>query len=128
TNVVCQELGINSIGVEISPLMAWVALAKTRQWSVQDLHNCLSMLTTSSLSSDSQNQLPFQRFLNKAFSKEILGQIISVANLAQAQANEDGRFFLQLGLISVLEEISFIRKHGSHYRYMNSSENIGLQK
>ena len=38
------------------------------------------------------------------------------------------RSFLKLGLIGILEEISNIRKHGSHYRFLNKTENIGLRK
>lgn len=129
TSVVCKQTGVASVGYEISPLMAWIAQAKTRNWDISSLQSALVSIGEQQLVAKQAESLPFERFLAKAFSSEILGQLVSISTLARSSIfNTDQRLFIQLGLVSIMEEVSQIRKHGSHYRYMNSSENIGLQK
>jgi site-specific DNA-methyltransferase (cytosine-N4-specific) len=45
--------------------------------------------------------------------------------MSESQETKD---FLRLMLIGRLESMSNIRKHGSHYRYMNSETSVGLDK
>ena len=33
-----------------------------------------------------------------------------------------------MGFLSILEDVSLVRKHGSHYRFLNNDKSIGLQK
>lgn len=125
----CKYLGIHSFGVDISPLMTWIANIKIQNWKVNELEDLLNDLSKAQIAPISDPTLLFNDYLKKAYEPEILNQIVGwrkwIDNLQTSDLNKD---FLLLGLISILEDISLIRKHGSHYRYLNKTENVGVSK
>lgn len=132
TGLVCRQQGIPSINIDISPLAVWIAKGKVAAWRPTELKKLLDQLTwsppTSKVVHESYSGV-FDTYLSKAFFPTILNQL-----WAYFEAFENEQYasrhihFLNLGLISIMEEVSNIRKHGSHYRYMLKSENVGLQK
>lgn len=130
TNVVCRQVGLNSVGVEISPLMVWVAEAKCRSWKIRALEsavNSLELPAPSACSTDGLEESVFADYLSQAYSHGILAQLWT---FMQRMRNlpDDYREFLQLGVLGIMEDVSQVRKHGSHYRFMLKTESIGLQK
>lgn len=129
TNLVCRKRLIPSIGIEISPLMTWVSRVKTRRWCVEDLADIIERVEGTELPPSGSETLLFQRYFAKAYSPSILRQLVGIVEFAtSAEMTTAQREFLLVGLIGIMEEVSEIRKHGSHYRYMTASENVGLQK
>jgi hypothetical protein len=77
----------------------------------------------------SNSNLLFQNYFNKAYSPEILKQIIGWRNCIQtSDLDEQQKDFITLALLCILEEVSLIRKHGSHYRFLNKVDSVGLEK
>lgn len=129
TNLTCRLNEIKSIGVEISPLMVWLTKAKTRIWDREEISRVIKSVKDSKIQSKKTGNLHFQEFLGKAYAPQILSQLVGIAEFAkQSKFSAAQKDFLLVGLIGITEQVSMIRKHGSHYRYMNASENIGLQK
>jgi len=132
TNIVCLQKGIPSVGIELSPLMAWVASAKTMHWDADELANIVATLSLPSpreCRDRSYETSPFAEYLRKAYSEQILSQLWTIVRTIDDGAYTSGaHVFLKLGLLSIMEEVSQVRKHGSHYRYMLKTESIGLQK
>lgn len=132
TMVECQKLGISSIGLDVSPLMTFVTDVKTTPWPMRQLKQILELaehnLHRLKLSKP-EVTLPFESYLMKAYSPQILSQLKTIANEFQ-RACYPTKFkpFLKMALISIMEEVSQIRKHGSHYRFLLQDENIGVQK
>ncbi len=125
-----KKRNINTISFDISPLMIWVTKTKIASLDIKnfkDIKNFLSKLRIEKRSLE--NGDIFAEFLGKAFSSKIWDQVkqikskIDISILSQREKD-----FLMLGLIGILEDISQIRKHGSHYRYMLNPDSIGLQK
>jgi len=129
TNLVCRKRHIPSIGVEISPLMVWLARIKTSEWCVNDLVDIIKKVEAVKLLPDKPKRLLFEEYFAKAYSPTILGQLYGIVRFIESsQITVAQRDFLRVGLVSIMEEVSQIRKHGSHYRYMTANGHIGLQK
>jgi len=129
TVLACKLLGIESFGAEISPLMSWVANVKVTNYDISDIKKILSFIVDAEITPSFDPSLVFNDYMEKAFAPEILAQVIGwrnwILNLPVHQKEKD---FLLLALVSILEEISLVRKHGSHYRYLNKTENVGILK
>jgi DNA modification methylase/SAM-dependent methyltransferase len=129
TLVACLKEGIKCTGIEISPLMAWVTKIKTRRWDHKDLLSSLDIIKKAKIVAYRNDDLPFIDYLKKAFAESILYQLCGIIQwIKNSKLPEEHKDFFKLGVISIMEEVSQIRKHGSHYRYLLKSENIGLQK
>jgi methylase of polypeptide subunit release factors len=131
TLLVCRTLGIASFGSEISPLMTRVTSLKTTHWDSAQLEKALALLTQVRPDPRTDEQLLFPAYFQQAYAPGVLAQLLSWRDWISALDCEPGiRHFLLLGLVSLLEETSYIRKHGSHYRYLNKDddEHVGLKK
>ena len=132
TPLECRKHGFPSMGVDVSPLMTWICKAKLRPWRHKELRHLADSLALPEASSSPHkpdSSVVFDSYLQKAYSPEVLRQIWTLADhFRTVNLPPRHRIFLQTVLLSILEEISQIRKHGSHYRYLLRSENAGLQK
>ena len=132
TNLECKKQGIPSIGIEISPLMSFVSKVKVKTWNHKELSKYATNLSLPSYdhAAKIEPQISvFEDYLRKAFAPEILAQLACYTDeFEKEEFPKNCRDFLKMALISIMEDVSQIRKHGSHYRYMLKSENVGLQK
>lgn len=128
----CLTRGIDSIGIEISPFMAWVNSVKVESLKLKNpelLFKKLDSINPKNLLRENNRDLIFDDYLSKAFSKNILSQIINLNyEIESLNIKKEEKNILQLGLIGILEDVSQVRKHGSHYRFLLNENSIGLQK
>ena len=61
----------------------------------------------------------------KVFNQKILNEIALFQNWYFSTKKTNELDFILCAALSCLEEVSFIRKHGSHYRFMNK-DNVGV--
>lgn len=127
TVLAAKEEGVSAIGYEISPLMAWVGNQKLRDWNITLLREGIKKLKLAILPKG--DSLLFSSYLKKAYAPQILKQIESISQWLEVSTTlkDQQRDFLKLALMSCLEEISQIRKHGSHYRFLDK-DNVGVNK
>ncbi|HEX7313860.1 MAG TPA: Eco57I restriction-modification methylase domain-containing protein [Pyrinomonadaceae bacterium] len=129
TTLTCRQLGFTSFGAEISPFIAWVARQKVYPWDADELQKLIELVRDVRPEPRSADGMLFREFFSQAYAPEILTQIIGWrAWIVGRELPEHLRSFMLLGLVSILEDVSQIRKHGSHYRYLNKVENIGISK
>jgi hypothetical protein len=134
TSLVCSRRGVASTSVDISPLMTWVTSVKVAKYRIADIDKAVSSFDYSA-ATKTEHALPdasemlFRDYFAQAYSGRILAQLISISEyIRRIQASQKVRAFLMLGLVGLLEEVSNIRKHGSHYRFLNKPESVGLRK
>ena len=65
--------------------------------------------------------------LEKSFKINVLKDIFEIRNAIENVDCEKLKRFCLIAFMSTLEESSYIRKHGSHYRFMNT-DNSGVQR
>lgn len=126
TPLTCQEEGIKCLGIEISPLSSFIANTKLyNNYNVKRILQFSKNLTFK----QSYDECPLGTELDvdKFLPRNSQQFIYSVFNELKNIQDEPSRNFLLLALISCFEDISFIRKHGSHYRFMNLP-NKGVQR
>lgn len=133
TNLVCKKGGIPSLGFDISPFTVFIAKVKTNNWNPHAIEILIDRVRHSEeqilTSHAPHNGILFEGYFQKAFSPQIFNQIICTTSFIKTgNFTLDQRQFLMAGLVGIMEEVSYIRKHGSHYRFMDADENIGLQK
>ena len=129
TLLVSRLMGIESFGSEISPFLSWVSELKFNLWNPTELHCLVNQVKLAKPQPSSPKVLLFQSYFKKAYSPEILSQICGWRDwINQIEIEHHLRKFFLLGLVSILEEVSNIRKHGSHYRFLNNPNSAGLLK
>lgn len=128
TTTTCAYRGMKSLGIEISPLMAYIARIKASKWNIDKLHQAIKEFSQLFEYSNNKRKIIFSEYFEKAYSTQIFQQLASIANTIDLVNDEEIKNFYTIGLLSIMEEVSRIRKHGSHYRFLNNSNSIGLQK
>jgi methylase of polypeptide subunit release factors len=131
TLLTCRTIGVPAFGLEISPFMAWVASLKINPWNSQALRNVLDTVKKAQPKPKSPEKLLFFEYLQRAYSPAVLEQLVGWRDwICNLKCEPEHRDFLMLALVSIIEEVSYIRKHGSHYRYLNKDEDesVGLKK
>lgn len=129
TTTVCAYRGIPSIGVEISPFTSKIASIKSRTWNeLPYLKDAINNLEEINLLNEINHQLVFPDFFEKAYSQSIIKQLLKIATAIKNEKHAEAKDLLTIGFVSILEEVSKLRKHGSHYRFLDNTSSIGLQK
>lgn len=130
TLLTAKNMGISSYGCDVSPLSCWISKIKIHDWNVDCVHRISDELATLEYGCDYNNQgLQFKKFFEKVFYPEILAQTMHIRKwIANTNLCDIEKDFLRLALVSMQEEISFIRKHGSHYRFLNDDSHVGVNK
>lgn len=125
-----KKRNINTISFDISPLMIWVSKIKISSLDIKNFKKINGFLSNLDVESrESKKEDLFPEFLSKAFSFQIWNQVKQIKDqISNSALSGQEQDLLLLGLIGILEDVSQIRKHGSHYRYMLNPDSIGLQK
>ena len=130
--VVAQRKGLNSFGWDLSPLAVFLASVKTTMVDcrkVSLLLNQFRAFVSSNSGSEFEVLVPEQMktHFQKVFPAHILNQLACFQHWYKVQEGNNELRFLLCAAMSALEEVSYIRKHGSHYRFMNT-DNVGVQR
>jgi len=128
TLLTCKQEGIPSFGAEVSPLLCWITRLKINVWDATELARAVQSLEGCNPTQQSTTPTVFQRYFEQAYSPKILKQIFDWRDWIRERYKSPTRDFLLLGLASILEIVSQLRKHGSHYRFLNKTESLGLAK
>lgn len=129
--IVGQSRGINSYGWDLSPLAIFLCKVKTSQVKADKIKNLVDDF-------DKYNGIPKQNLLLeippklkdhfiKSFPPVVLDQLMLFQNWINQVPSSIERDFVLCAAIASLESVSYFRKHGSHYRFMNTN-NTGVQR
>jgi DNA modification methylase len=114
TNVVAKSLGINSVGVEYHPLLAWVARVKT-YWEF-DLSTLKGRIKN--VISKMENEIKDRadklikelhskpELLLKCYPKHVLAELYAIKEIIEEIDDEHFRNFLLLALLSTLRDVT----------------------
>jgi DNA modification methylase len=133
TGIACRKVGMKSILNDVSPLVHWISKVKNSEIDSGRIYGLLeSGILKKGESYKKKIQLNphlFTSFFENAYEPDVLDKVLRtlafIKDLDEDNATQD---FLRLMLLGRLESMSNIRKHGSHYRYLNSETSVGLEK
>lgn len=128
TTTVCAYRGIDSVGIEISPLMSEVGRIKGRKWDICKIKKSIDEIGKYLTCKRGKRTMVFSEYLSKAYSPDILNSLIAISSSINQIKENEIKDFYSIALISIMEDVSKIRKHGSHYRFLDNPTSVGLQK
>jgi DNA modification methylase len=119
TLLACKQKGISSVGCDIFPLFCFVSKVKLQQnYDFQKLKEETNRLVKATYR-DPSLDVPKHPIFTKAFSPQTLKEILFFKETILKVDDENTRDFLLLGLLSIVNEVGYIRKAGAHYRFIN---------
>ena len=125
TAVVAKRGGLRALSIELLPVFCLVARVKNRDYVLSSLEESLTRLETEeSQTTDLPSEIP--TILRQSFSGEVLLKIFELRGRIERIAEPRDREFFLVALLSILDEISFVRKAGAHYRFVNT-DNVGVR-
>lgn len=110
TPLTCREYGVNTIGIEISPLFKMIAEAKIENYDVEDIKKYLDYLLNYKERIDLGG---VHGLLKKAFPKPSLIDILRIRNGIENIPERRYRNFFYVALLSAANKSSFMIKDGS---------------
>lgn len=133
TAIACRKIGFKSTLVDVSPLATWIAQVKNSEPDVDFLRTVVQANMPRDAERYGKPLLVdaeiFGRFFEQAYAPSIFQRILNIFGFIRDLETDDAtRDFLRLMLIGKLESLSNLRKHGSHYRYLNKPSSVGLHR
>jgi len=114
----CKESGYRAVGLDILPVAIFVAKVKLQDWSdLALLHNAIEALFDKKYKQPTLS-FPKVAIIDKAFSKKVQDEILFYKECI-SEFEKPVQDFLMLGLISILEQVSYTSKDGQFLRLVD---------
>jgi SAM-dependent methyltransferase len=124
TLVAARRRGFASVGIDANPLAAFVAKAKTQNYSQRTINDIKTHIGAfARVRSGPRAEVPLLRIIDKIFHPEILDALLCLQGRILAIANDKVRDFLLLGWIAILEDVSNVFREGNGIKYRNRIRN-----
>lgn len=119
TLVVAQQRGYNAWGIDILPVAVFVSRVKLRQageYNLDQLEDAIEHLKQVSFRSPTLIAPQDVRIIQLAYKPDVLEQILFFKEQIQQVESTVIREFLLLGLMAILEKVSYTSKDGQYLR------------
>ncbi|MEM2237149.1 MAG: DNA methyltransferase [Candidatus Caldarchaeum sp.] len=121
TCLACREVGIPSVGVEVSPLFQFIADVKIQDYNVALLRSLRDRILGERFQ---PQKYVVQPFLKKLFPKPVLEDIFFFKKVLQTVEDEKYRRFFTLALITAAERSSYIYRDGAVVKVVRDKPRI----
>lgn len=119
TLLVSKQDGLSSVGCDIFPLFCFISKVKLeRNYDLRRLREETNRLAKASYQVPSLDA-PKHPIFAKAFSPQTLKEMLFFKETILGIDDENIRNFLLFGLLSIVNEVGYVRKAGAHYRFIN---------
>lgn len=114
----CQNKGIPSVGIDISPVALMAANEKIAPYPLpSDIEESLSDIF---VFKHPQSRVPDYDIVHKGFGLVSLEQFLRLKGQIIRITNPNVRSILLFALGTIVDEVSLVKKDGAHYRYVKS--------
>lgn len=105
TLVIAQELGINSVGIDINPYATLLSFVKTHKYNRTDIYNAISKIKGNL---GQESNFPIYDFYNikKWFREDIISSLSQIRHCILLEKNQDIRKFFWICLSEVIFKFS----------------------
>lgn len=118
TLLACKEFGYRAVGLDILPIAIFVAKVKLQDWpDLALLHNAIEALLHKEYKQPTIS-FPEVAIIDKAFPKKVQDEILFYKERI-SEFEKPAQDFLMLGLISILEQVSYTSKDGQFLRLVD---------
>jgi hypothetical protein len=121
TLLAARLAGVGAVGLDINPVSALVARAKTRRYgsaAIRRLRSLTEELTALRPGMESA-PVPALRIIGKIFRPDVLDALLVARHRIDSESDPLIRDFLKVGWLAILEEVSNVFKEGNGIKYRN---------
>ncbi|GAB4526764.1 MAG: site-specific DNA-methyltransferase [Anaerolineae bacterium] len=125
TLIVAQQMGFGGWGIDILPVAVFVSRVKLRQadeYNLADLKTAIEHLRRVPLRSPAMKSPQDVRIIRLAYDLDTLDQILFFKEEIQQVEDIAIREFLLLGLMAILEKVSYTSKDGQYLRLKRNKQ------
>ncbi len=121
TLLAARHAGVDAIGIDVNPIVAIVARAKTHTYSMQDVRDITVAIAEIDGITDSMPTAdrPGLSILDKVFRSDVLHALLTARRLIDEREQGRVKDFLLTGWLSILEGVSNTFKEGNGIKYRN---------
>lgn len=112
TLLTCKEYGVNSIGIDVSPLMVFVSNVKVKEYDLKKLKEDAQELFSHRIKKTDIENSEVSFFTRRFFPPRVLKEILFFREKIQEVVSEENRGFFTLGLMDSAIKCSYIYKDG----------------
>lgn len=117
TQLVCKEVGINSIGIEVNPLFYFIANAKILDYDVESLKNWATELFKCKFERPSLANIP--PIIKRAFNRYNLEDIIFFREkIGEIVKDDAAKAFFLLALMRAASKVTYAYKDGAVIKFV----------
>ena len=113
TPLACKQLGVDSVGYDVHPIMLFASCVKLRDYDAEELRAAIRMLMKSKFE---KLEVEVPGFVARVFPKILLEDIVFFKREILEVENEKVREFLLLGLMNAAMRCSWAHKDGAAIR------------
>ncbi len=113
TLLAAKQRGMESLGIDVSPLACFVSKAKTRHYDTDEIKQIMEQLKAKKGKIEKRGIDPRIR---KLFFSETLAQILELESIIEGIENENARMFFLLALIDTAGRVANVVKVGGSLR------------
>jgi len=118
TLLACKEFGVHAVGFDMLPVAVKIAQIKLMEWgNIDELIKAVDRLMSLSRRKP-KTRFPDVAIVNKAFPQHVQDDLLFYKEAIE-KVRQPVRDFLMLGLISILEEVSYTSKDGQFLRLVD---------
>ncbi len=118
TVLAARHMNIPSIGIEINPVFSLLSKVKVRDYTKDEIHQMRHAAThIANTSPDGLVRKTAFPLAQKVFNAEILQELLQIREYIVGYCNSSVREVLNIAWLSVIEEVSNIRKEGNGIKY-----------
>lgn len=122
TNLVAQELGYNSIGLDINPVASFTATVKTRDYNTNDIEQLAHLRKT--FRPTRSKDIPKSTLLDQSFDGQIFDQLMNIKGYFENIPDKKFADFFKLAYLSIIEDCSNRIKDGNGIKIVDNKKKI----
>ncbi|MCS7137364.1 MAG: site-specific DNA-methyltransferase [Candidatus Caldarchaeum sp.] len=121
TSLTCRELGIRSVGVDVSPLFVFVSVVKTRHYDAELLRRARDLLFQLKFE---KPEVSIRGFLRTLYPKAVLEDLLFFKNAVETIEDDAIRGFFILALMTAAEKSSYMVRDGAVVKVVKNKPRI----
>lgn len=121
TLLTCKELGIQSIGVDVSPLFVFISSVKTAIYDIEKLRHFRDMIFTRQFE---RPEIHVRGLLRNLYPRAVLEDLIFFRKVLKELEDEKERGFFMLALMAAAEKSSYMVRDGAVIKVVKNKPRI----
>lgn len=127
TLLVAKNLGLDTVGFDVNPVAAFIAEAKTRNYSINDLNECRMAIESLDINNiEAKADKPKLSIIDKVFDKKQLEDLLKLKEFINKYKEKNIYYLLKVSFLAILELVSNTKKDGNGIKYIKVKRDLDV--